>query len=84
MADLKTPREMAEQYQTAIDNLITGKLASYSIPGRGTFTKHSLAQLESAYKYWRNLAEQESAGTVGVVALADLNQANRGRDSTSA
>ena len=73
MADLKTPKQMAEAYQTAIDAIVSGQLQSYSIPNRGSFTKFDLPALETAYRYWRRMAEQDE---FGCVSLADANAAN--------
>lgn len=70
MAFQKTAQEMAEMYETAIINLVEGELQSYTIPNRGTFTKHDLPKLERSFQYWSSRA---SALTGGAVKLIDVN-----------
>lgn len=84
MAELKTSQEMAELYQGAIDNLLTGKLQSYTIPGRGSFQKVDLPALERAYRYWLAQAREESGEGGSVVAYVDMNRNAKGDGSTSA
>jgi hypothetical protein len=63
MAQLKTAREWAELYQTAIEALVSGTVSSYSISGRSV-TKHNLAEIERLHRYWLGRAQSESGGFV--------------------
>ena len=74
---LKTPQEMAEMYQAAVEALVTGGISSYSIGGR-SFTLNNLGQLEDLLRYWTSKAAEQSGG---FVTYADFRrQRNDGGD----
>ena len=52
---------IAESYQTALIAIVSGKVSSYTI-GDTTFNRHSIADLEKAYQYWRHQAQIEANG----------------------
>jgi hypothetical protein len=52
---LKTPIEMAELYQTAIEKVLSGQ--KWTI-GDKTFEYPDLGELEKRFLYWRNTALQ--------------------------
>ena len=63
MAQLKTSRDWVEEIQTALSNIITGELASYTLAGR-TFTQHNIDSLSRLHKYWMGQMESDSHGIV--------------------
>lgn len=67
---LKSNQEMAELYQMAIEKLVSGGVASYTIAGR-TFTRLNLGELEKVFRYYKELADAES-GAGGFVTYADF------------
>ena len=69
---IKTATEWAELYQTAIENLVTDNVQSYSIAGR-TFTRLNLSTLERLLKYYSGKAQQEKHGRV---THSDLSRGN--------
>lgn len=60
---MKTPEEKAEMYDRAIDALVAGGVASYTIAGR-TFTKLDLEKLERLRNYYAGKAEEAKHGFV--------------------
>lgn len=68
---LKTNEQMAEMYQDAIAKLVSGGVQSYTIAGR-TFTKLQLAELERAFRYYKDLADADNGRGGFVVTLADM------------
>lgn len=65
---LKSAQEWAEIYQTAIESIVVGTVASYSISGR-TFTKLDLSALHDLYQYWSSRAQSDR---VGFTTVADF------------
>ena len=61
MPRLPTYREKAELYESKIEELLTGGIASYSVAG-ASFTKHSLDGLERLAQFYRSRAEAETTG----------------------
>jgi hypothetical protein len=62
---LKTNLEMAELCQTAIIKIL-GSAQSYSIgegPESKTYTMADMNALQAQFKYWKRLADSESAGS---------------------
>lgn len=68
MPRLPTYREKAEAYETAIEAILTGGVASYSVAGT-SFTKHNIEGLERLAQYYRSRAEAETTGFVTVAAM---------------
>jgi len=68
---LKTNAEMAAMYQEAIEKLVAGGVASYTIAGR-TFTKLNLGELEKAFHYWKGLADAEGGAGGFAVTFSDI------------
>jgi hypothetical protein len=68
---LKSNKEMAEMYQQAISQLVSGGVASYTIAGR-TFTKLQLGELEKAFRYYKDAADADEGKGGFVVTLADF------------
>ena len=68
---LKTNAEMAAMYQEAIEKLVAGGVASYTIAGR-TFTKLNLGELEKAFHYWKGLADAEAGPGGFAVTFSDI------------
>ena len=61
--EIKTATEWAELYETAIENLVTDNVQSYSVAGR-TFTRLNLTTLERLYNFYAGKAAQEKHGRV--------------------
>jgi len=58
---IKSATEWAELYQTAIENLVTDNVQSYTVAGR-TFTRLNLTTLERLYTHYAGKAEAEKYG----------------------
>lgn len=57
-----------ELLSTAIEALVSGGAASYSI-GNRSVTKHDLTKLYDELRYWQMQADRESGGTFRVAKL---------------
>lgn len=68
---LKSNLQMAEMYQEAIEKLVSGGVASYTIAGR-TFTKLNLGELEKAFHYWKGQADAEEGKGGFAVTFSDI------------
>lgn len=66
---IKSATEWAELYQTAIENLVSDNVQSYSIAGR-SFTRLQLPTLERMYTYYVGKAALEKNGRVTVSNLS--------------
>lgn len=69
MARLPTYREKAEAYETAIEAILTGGVASYSVAGT-SFTKHNIEGLERLAQYYRSRTEAEVTGFTTVCDMS--------------
>jgi hypothetical protein len=66
---LKSALEMAQMYQTALETLVSGNIASYTLPTGVTVTRNNLAGVETTYRYWRKEALRAANGMKSVANM---------------
>jgi len=52
---------MAELCQTALSNIISGKISNYTV-GDSSFTRHNIESLQKLYLFWKKEASVEANG----------------------
>lgn len=73
MAAPPTAQTIADNLLTAVNNIISGELSSYSFAGR-SFGYHNLGELTDLHDTWQRKADQASGK--GIVSYADLRHAD--------
>lgn len=61
--------EMATMYQTALETLITGNVASYTLPTGVTVTRSNMTGVENSLKYWRKEALRQANGMKSIAYM---------------